>query len=152
MLILTYGCSNDIAANVYTCVRDADCVTNFYCDLNRGVCLPEDNRPDAGGAGDCRQANFACATGFSCQEAEGQWVCLPGSISDPDAFVAPPANCTDGVQNGSESDVDCGGDCSPCITDQMCGLGSDCQSQVCAANLCQAPSCMDGIQNGEDSP
>jgi len=25
-------------------------------------------------------------------------------------------NCTDGIQNGTETGVDCGGDCSPCVT------------------------------------
>ena len=35
--------------------------------------------------------------------------------------------CTDGIQNGTETGVDCGGPCDPC------------------------PSCTDGIQNGEET-
>lgn len=35
------------------------------------------------------------------------------SCSDDDAEDAP--TCTDGIQNGNETGVDCGGDCDPCI-------------------------------------
>lgn len=35
--------------------------------------------------------------------------------------------CTDGIQNGDETGIDCGGDCDPC------------------------PTCTDGIQNGEET-
>ncbi|APR79290.1 Secreted trypsin-like serine protease [Minicystis rosea] len=39
---------------------------------------------------------------------------------------------TDGVQNGSESDVDCGGDgCTRCKDGFKCNANSDCQSNLC---------------------
>lgn len=38
-----------------------------------------------------------------------------------------PATCTDGIQNGDETGVDCGGDCAACAT------------------------CTDGIQNGDET-
>lgn len=45
--------------------------------------------------------------------------------ADPDA-------CADGVKNGSESDVDCGGaDCGPCAVDAACEADDDCESDVC---------------------
>ena len=150
MVLAATGCSNDLAANAYTCLRNSDCGTGFYCETTRGVCLPNSGQADAGGMGDCRQASFACATGFSCQEVESMWICLPGGISDSDAMTVNPADCDDGEMNGNETDVDCGGDCSPCETGEMCGLGSDCISQVCAANICAAPTCTDGILNGSE--
>ena len=30
------------------------------------------------------------------------------------AIICQPPSCTDGVQNGSETGVDCGGSCPPC--------------------------------------
>ncbi|MBK9734072.1 MAG: hypothetical protein IPO92_03505 [Saprospiraceae bacterium] len=59
--------------------------------------------------------------------------------------------CTDGIQNGSETGVDCGGTCPPCIvpncTDGILNNGEtsiDCGGPNCPA----CPSCTDGIRNG----
>lgn len=48
------------------------------------------------------------------------------------------ASCTDGQRNGSESDVDCGGSCSPCALTSHCDGPADCASKVCRANVCTA--------------
>ena len=34
---------------------------------------------------------------------------------------------------------------------QQCSRGSDCISQVCQAGICQAPSCGDGVKNGDET-
>jgi hypothetical protein len=47
------------------------------------------------------------------------------------------ANCMDGVKDGDETDVDCGGSiCPPCAIGQTCGKGGDCQTGVCEAAKC----------------
>jgi hypothetical protein len=47
----------------------------------------------------------------------------------------PPAPCKDGVRNGDETDVDCGGSCpSTCAEGQGCNVGTDCSSGVCGFN------------------
>ncbi|MEM8525185.1 MAG: T9SS type A sorting domain-containing protein [Bacteroidota bacterium] len=66
--------------------------------------------------------------------------------------------CNDGVQNGDEEGVDCGGaDCPPCQADPTCddGIqngdeeGVDCGGSDCPP--CQVdPTCDDGIQNGDE--
>ncbi|OGQ79822.1 MAG: hypothetical protein A2289_09185 [Deltaproteobacteria bacterium RIFOXYA12_FULL_58_15] len=61
------------------------------------------------------------------------------------------ASCADQVQNGEETDVDCGGDCAPCDDDAACREGDDCLSGVCTDDVCQTPSCEDGTQNGFES-
>lgn len=59
-----------------------------------------------------------------------------------------PDDCTDGVQNGTETDIDCGGPtCAACTPGQGCSGPSDCTSLVCTGNICQAPTCSDGVQN-----
>jgi hypothetical protein len=39
--------------------------------------------------------------------------------------------CANGVRDGDESDVDCGGSCYPCPDRKTCKTASDCGSQVC---------------------
>ena len=41
---------------------------------------------------------------------------MTGCSSDDDLNVDPVASCSDGIQNGTETGVDCGGSCTPCET------------------------------------
>ncbi|MCS6913220.1 MAG: FG-GAP-like repeat-containing protein [Myxococcales bacterium] len=45
-------------------------------------------------------------------------------------------SCTDRIRNGDETDVDCGGSCSPCLGGQACLRGPDCSSGRCEGNTC----------------
>jgi hypothetical protein len=45
-------------------------------------------------------------------------------------------SCFDGVKNGPESDVDCGGDCPPCDYGDVCVRARDCVSGLCAEGEC----------------
>lgn len=65
--------------------------------------------------------------------------------------------CNDGIQNGNETGVDCGGSCAPCQTEPTCNdgvqngdeTGVDCGGS-CAP--CQTePTCNDGVQNGDET-
>jgi hypothetical protein len=42
-------------------------------------------------------------------------------------------SCTDGIRNGTETDVDCGGSCPPCLDGRSCLVGADCAAQICSA-------------------
>lgn len=56
------------------------------------------------------------------------------------------ASCTDAVDNGNETGVDCGGLCgSNCADGITCNVGADCLRGNCTAGLCI--SCFDGIKN-----
>ena len=59
--------------------------------------------------------------------------------------------CTDGYRDGNETDVDCGGSCTPCAMGKSCEVGGDCESHVCTGGTCRASTCMDAIQNGEET-
>jgi hypothetical protein len=59
-----------------------------------------------------------------------------------------PPTCFDGIKNGTETDIDCGGECPPCPDGDDCLVDSDCESGVCDSMICQAPTCEDGVQNG----
>ena len=71
----------------------------------------------------------------------------------PDAAVDAPTGptCVDGLKNGSETDVDCGGAaCGACADARSCSTGPDCQSGVCTNNVCAAPTCLDGVANADE--
>jgi len=65
----------------------------------------------------------------------------------------PAASCSDGLRNGAETAVDCGGPtCTPCPAGQACASPRDCLSGVCSASAaCAAPSCADGVRNGRET-
>jgi hypothetical protein len=61
-------------------------------------------------------------------------------------------NCSDGLQNGMETDVDCGGpDCAPCSQGLKCVVPRDCVNRVCTDAICQSAACGDGIANGRET-
>jgi cellulase/cellobiase CelA1 len=54
---------------------------------------------------------------------------------------APPTpTCTDGVKNGTETAIDCGGSCGKCANGQTCSVAADCTSATCTTGVCQAAS------------
>ncbi len=74
-------------------------------------------------------------------------------------LIITPPTCTDGIQNGNETGVDCGGaDCPACEAIPTCNdgiqngneTGIDCGGTDCPA--CEvASTCDDGIQNGDET-
>lgn len=101
----------------------------------------DDGGPDLGGR-DGSPGDFLLVT-VECLDDEGcsSHVCVNFKC------VAP--TCSDRVQNGDETDSDCGGSCKTCVG-QACETGSQCSSGVCSA-FCLAPSCSDGVKNGEET-
>ncbi len=62
-----------------------------------------------------------------------------------------PASCGDGLKNGNETDVDCGGPCATCDSLKLCNTGGDCTSGVCKDRKCQAPTNTDAVKNGNET-
>lgn len=55
-------------------------------------------------------------------------------------LAAPAASCSDGIRNGDESDVDCGGGCgATCGVGASCRADQDCTSGDCSNGVCQGP-------------
>ena len=52
---------------------------------------------------------------------------------------------------GDETDVDCGGSCSPCAEGKSCILDKDCQTDYCENGVCKKPSCYDGNKNSDET-
>jgi hypothetical protein len=58
-------------------------------------------------------------------------------------------SCADGIKNGSETDVDCGGSCPRCVDGRSCGSRNDCTTALCNGGTCQAPN--EDVDCGSDS-
>jgi hypothetical protein len=75
------------------------------------------------------QIESGCTQGTDCVEG----VCISG--------VCQHNVCSDGVKDGYETDVDCGGwICPTCSIGDSCVLGTDCVSGACVAGLCERSS------------
>jgi hypothetical protein len=61
--------------------------------------------------------------------------------------------CADGVRDGDETDVDCGGGCPGCGLGSGCQLDSDCASEACDAStfVCAADHCTDHRLDGDET-
>ena len=59
---------------------------------------------------------------------------MPGQFCNGNGGCPLPT-CMDGMKNGVETDVDCGGPvCTKCGSNQMCMSNLDCVSNVCGGN------------------
>jgi len=75
-----------------------------------------------------------------------KYVDCPGDPSCP-----ADATCGDGMKDGTETDVDCGGPCSPCADGKGCKVGSDCTSTTCVDLVCLASTCNDKVKDGTET-
>ncbi len=89
-----------------------------------------------------------CEAGESCEDSSDcrSEVCIGG--------VCQAHTCDDGVHNGDETDVDCGGpDCPPCATGDACAIESDCTTGLCVNGQCTAAASCQQLQTlGADLP
>jgi len=115
-----------------TCAYSSDCTAPEIC--LGGVCRAE-----------CKETRD-CAAGAEC--VDGACVVTPPPVPvDPNA----PDHCSDGMTDGDELDVDCGGSCIPCAPGAACDAPEDCTSLSCLDGVCQRPTCSDGARNGTET-
>jgi hypothetical protein len=95
-----------------------------------------------------RMYSHARATGYG----NSLWEFEIYGDTDPECD-GPQPTCSDGVQNGTETDVDCGGgSCAACDDGESCAVNGDCTSGLCSGGVCTAAStCSDGVQNGDET-
>lgn len=110
----------------------------------------------------CCSVDDDCAGGESCTDGVCQLLacgldvaaiscepCVGADCPPPDA-LAP--SCSDLVQNGDETDVDCGASCPErCPTGSACISDDDCDAASCLDGACAAPSCDDTLLNQDES-
>jgi hypothetical protein len=118
--------------NASACVIDADCASGA-CDAEKLRCVTNrcaDHRKDGAETDvDCGGGTCApCAQSLHCVVNSD---CADAAICDPTSSLCFPATCIDGVLDGNETAVDCGGSCVPCDGPQPCLADQDCVSKAC---------------------
>lgn len=119
-----------------TCARDSDCASG-HCDpasesCDAPTCMDGVRNGDETGV-DCGGPSCpSCGVGEGCTGAAD---CASGSCGASSRTCRAPS-CWDGVRNGDEVDIDCGGSCP------ACGIGSRCTGDsTCAGGSCVFGTC-----------
>jgi hypothetical protein len=95
---------------------------------------------------DCGGGCAPCRAGHDCSRDVD---CADGFCSRGTCMAR---GCANGVRDGSESAIDCGGtSCPKCSAGAACDTGDDCQSLLCDASHCLLAACDDGLQNGSET-
>jgi hypothetical protein len=127
-----------------------------------GIC--QSNRCDGNGqlATTNQVAGAPCSTpggGVVCDGA-GQCVeCLDDSVCGldrtcPAGKCVPASGCSDGRLDGDETDVDCGGSCTPCPATRDCTTDAECATLACDRLLphrCLRDHCADHHLNADET-
>lgn len=137
---------------IVECLKPEDCGDVALTCSRYGKCVPlacaNDVRDEANGepAIDCGGPCDGCPRNRPCNiDAD----CGTGVCGEEKRCAEP--SCDDGIKNGEETDVDCGGTyCDPCTDGQGCVGGHDCVSRSCFAGRCQPPACDDAVRNGDE--
>jgi len=112
------------------------------CD--NGVQDGDETDVDCGGS-----CGNTCGGGQGCGSDDD---CMSGACGNGGTCEDDPTCSVDGMMNGEETDVDCGGGtCPACDDGEMCQEGSDCSSMVCEDGTCVGPTCSDEVMNGDES-
>lgn len=102
---------------------------------------------------DCAGECVLCSIGAKCRDAND---CESAYCFSDGTCQLEEGDCSDGLPNGEETDVDCGGlICDPCVDGSVCLAGSDCVSGICnAQSFCESEPDTDGdgiLDDGDDS-
>ena len=153
------GCTNnglcDSQGACVACLGEGDCEGGKQC--LGGHCSPASCTDAALSVG---EIDVDCG-GAGCPPCVDSKHCLDGGNCQSGVCEIPPggtllrciaATCVDGVKNGNETDMDCGGlECQvKCSKSKTCKLGTDCLSGVCQSGTCRLETCTDGVHNGAE--
>jgi len=115
------------------CTTSADCAPNDVClvELDPSACYA--------GAVPGDQAIIVAESknaGSSEGGESGASSAPPDASAGGDSSVTP-GECKDKLTDGKETDIDCGGNCSPCAIGKACVVASDCASLGCVGKKCR---------------
>jgi len=145
-------CKGDYYCNVDKCSPlkklpvGAACADSVDCELGNcvdGVCC---DGPCGGACNACSNEKTGQPNGTCAPVADGSDPDNDCAAPNPDVCVGGKCQCYNGVQDGGELEVDCGGNCNPCVGVWVCNGAQGCTGApqtVCCNVFCV------GCTNGE---
>ena len=135
------------------CEKNTDCSSGI-CNTSTKLCAVASckdgtknaNESDVDCGGDCAK----CDMGKGCKVGGD---CTTGVCKDAGEGLKcqAPTN-TDGVKNGNETGIDCGGNGNDkCPDGQGCATQDDCANDYCTKGICTATNPPDGVKNGTET-
>lgn len=132
-----------------TCAPASGCQAGTPVQCNDTVSCTSDTCNEALDACEFVPQDGACDNGAFCDGEEtcdpaldcvaGSAPCSGGCDETSDQCID--VSCTDGISNGDETGVDCGGSvCPACPNGEPCSIDDDCQSGNCSSGVCAPPS------------
>ncbi len=134
------------------CAANDDCKSGLCIDFR---CTAEGNAHDGEQNGDETDVDCGGPGALVPRCVDGEKCALDADCTSTKCFrgFCRPTTVDDGILNGDETDVDCGGtNPQKCATDRTCVVSDDCQSRICTeARTCKAPAYDDGVANGDET-
>ena len=122
---------------LYPCLINSDCLGGA---CQAGICQPtcEDGALNGAEADrDCGGPCAPCRPNRDCFD-DGDCTTAICSYAGHGLHCQPLNSCSNGQQDGSETDVDCGGPfCGWCTANDSCLVDDDCQGTQCEVGVCQ---------------
>lgn len=139
LVLAGVGAASCIGFEKGSCLEADDCETPNSCQFV--VC----DRPANAAADERGTCRLFAKPIYSPCEFDSALVC------DGDEHCV--STCSNGIKDGFETDVDCGGGCPECAEGAGCGQGADCESGICAglSHVCAPAGCDDGILNLDET-
>ena len=148
--IVADGGATVASGGTYGSQPDGSTVTDTYC-LPDGCYTFTIN--DSYGDGIC----CSYGSGSYTVSGGGSTLASGGSFASSDSTPfcvggGPAPTCNDGIQNGDETGVDCGGSSCPACPTCNDGIQNGNETGVdCGGDCAACPTCNDGIQNGDET-
>jgi len=134
--------------------KRVDAGVDAAAQCSDGVKDGQETDVDCGGPV-CDALGDTCAVGKACASDTD---CKSGNGCDAHTHTCDATECADGVKDGQETGVDCGGSVcdalgDTCAVGQPCAVDADCTSGGCDAKtqLCTSNECTDGILDGKET-
>jgi hypothetical protein len=140
----TKGVMCDGAGTCVECNHTRDCAPGLYCDASHHCGAAACTDLDCGGPCPPCDLGKRCVADVDCRS----FAC------DASSATCVQSQCLDHVQDGNETDLDCGGGiCGGCELGQGCLLDADCRSVACDAVTlkCVLDGCADNRVDGAES-
>jgi cysteine-rich repeat protein len=132
IVAMTESCDDGNQSNGDGCSAVCTTEAGYFCTGSPSTCSD---------LNECLVNNGGCSINATCTNTVGSYTCAcnPGYVGNGITCSQVVATCTDGIQNGTETGVDCGGGiCAPCAPGQGCNVASDCASGNCSGGVCVA--------------